>query len=196
MSAKIAEIGSDACATRVIEFAADETDDGNFLELAQQIVNGALVDLHVAEVYVVHVDNWFDHKWLGWWSNWRRTQLQKLFVPPFVPNRIKSQTHFVRDAEGLGWITAGHGKNLHVNQSGRHRLRKPLDRVTESGVFVWYSGNSVANQAGSLMLYQSGAEDYAWYASFLKNEQWKVNQGFRVTRRELNCFEERGRPNG
>jgi hypothetical protein len=64
--------------------------------------------------------------------------------------------------------------------------------VSESAAFIWYSGNTAANQVGSMMLYQSGAEDYVWYASFVKKEQWRVDEGFRITRRELAGFEERG----
>jgi len=68
-----------------------------------------------------------------------------------------------------------------------------IDRISKSAAFVWYSGNTVANPAGSVMLYLSGAEGYAWYASFMREKRWKVNDEFRITRRELVSFEEGGR---
>jgi hypothetical protein len=42
------------------------------------------------------------------------------------------------------------------------------------------------------MVYLSGAEDYAWYASFRKKEHWTVADEKRITRRGLELFEERG----
>jgi hypothetical protein len=46
----------------MIELAPAEYDDASFLELVQRIVNGAVAALHASEVYLVQVDNWFDHK--------------------------------------------------------------------------------------------------------------------------------------
>jgi hypothetical protein len=43
------------------------------------------------------------------------------------------------------------------------------------------------------MLYLSGAEDYAWYASFRKGGHWELADERRITRRELVSFEDGGR---
>ena len=51
----------------------------------------------------------------------------------------------------------------------------------------------MTNTAASLMLYLSGAEGYAWYASFRKEEHWKLADERRITRRELVSFEDDGR---
>jgi hypothetical protein len=177
----------------MIELVAAENDDVAFLSLARRIVNGAITELKMREVYLVHIDNWFDHKWLGWWSSWKHKELNRLYVPPFNPNRVRSQKHFVWDPSGSQWAHAGPGKLLHVRQAGRRVHRQRLDQFGESGAFIWYSGNTVTNGAGSIMLYLSGAGAYAWYASFRKDERWAVADEFRVTRRELAVFEERGR---
>jgi hypothetical protein len=148
----------------------------------------------VREVYLVHVDNWFDHKWLGWWSSWDHKELKKLFVPPFNPNRVRSQKHFIWDAQNLQWTFTGQGKPLHHRQAGRrHRGARRLEHLSKSAAFIWYSGNTLTNRTGSLMLYLSGTEDYAWYASFRKDENWAIADEFKITRRELESFEERGR---
>jgi hypothetical protein len=182
----------------MIEFVPAENDDPAFLSLAQRIVNGAIAALQTHEVYLVHIDNWFDHKWLGWGSTWKRNErLMELCVPPFNPNRVRSQKHFIREASSSCWLLTGQGKPLHLRQPGRRSIHaQPLDRLSKAAVFIWYSGNTVANQTGSLMLYLSGAESYAWYASFSGEGQWKVDDGFRTTRRELMLFEERGRQLG
>jgi hypothetical protein len=176
-----------------IEIAASESDDVTFLELVRRIVNGALADMLISEVYLVHIDNWFDHKWLLWWSSGGQQELTKLCVPPVNPNRVRSQMHFIRDTVSSLWNAMGAGKALHVRQPGRRSQRKLLDQISESAAFVWYSGNTLKNRTGSVMFYQSGAGDYAWYASFSKKEIWKIDDGFRITRRELASFEQRGR---
>jgi hypothetical protein len=178
----------------MIELVPREDDDLAFLELAQRIMNGAVAALDVREVYLVHIDNWFDYKWLGFWSTWKKSELTQLFVPPFNPNRVRSEHHFVWDSKGLEFISAAHKKPLHRRQPGRSpTFAKPLDRVSKSAAFIWYSGNTVTNTAGSLMLNLSGAGAYAWYASFTKDVHWKVDGERRIARRELVTFEERGR---
>ncbi|MFI5453949.1 MAG: hypothetical protein ACHRXM_00700 [Isosphaerales bacterium] len=177
----------------MIELLPSEYDDLAFLELAQQIVNGALAALQVHEVYLVHVDNWFDFKWLGFWSRGESKELRKLYVPPFNPNRVRLEKHFLWDANRSNWTSAGQGKPLHLRQPGRRTLAQPLDRWSKSAAFIWYSGNTVTNKAGSLMLYLSGADCYAWYASFMKDEQWTADGVRQITRTELGSFEESGR---
>jgi hypothetical protein len=172
----------------VIELVPTEHDDAAFLSLAQRIMNGAIAELRMPEVFLVHVDNWFDHKWLGWWSR----KEEELRVPTFTPNRIRSEKHFVLNSERSTWEEVGLQKPLHVRQPGRPWLAQPLDRFSKSAAFVWYSGNTTINQVGSMMLYLSGAEGYSWYASFRKIEVWAVVDESRITRRELSLFSGRG----
>jgi hypothetical protein len=178
----------------VIELEPSEHDDLPFLQLAQRIVNGAVATLEMREVYLVQTDNWFDFKWLGFWSRWKEKELTELFVPPFNPNRVLSEKHFVWDANRSQFAPATHEKPLHRRQPGRRTTQAvPLDRFSKSAAFIWYSGNTVTNRAGSLMLYLSGADAYAWYASFWNEEQWKYHDERRIARRELVAFEESGR---
>ncbi len=178
----------------MIELAPSEHDDLAFLQLAQRIINGAVAELGTREVYLVQTDNWFDFKWLGFWSRGEKKELTELFIPPFNPNRIRSERHFVWDAISSRFTAAAHEKPLHRRQPGRsHSFAVPLERVSKSAAFIWYSGNTVTNRAGSLMLYLSGAEAYAWYASFSKDGHWKFHDERRIARRELLAFEECGR---
>jgi hypothetical protein len=173
----------------MIELIPSEHDDADFLGLVQRIANGAIATLQVREVYLVHIDNWFDWKWLGW----RGRGEKDLRVPMFDPNRVCSEKHFVWDANRSQWMSVDQPKPLHLRQPGRPSLAKPLDRFSRFAAFIWYSGNSITNQAGSVMLYLSGAEGYSWYASFTKNEHWKVEGVRRTSRRELIAFEHCGR---
>ncbi len=174
----------------MIELTAAEHDDAGFLALAQRIVNGVIMTMQMREVYIVHIDNWFDYKWLEWRS---RKGEDELRVPLFSPNRVHTQKRFVWDVESLAWTSVGMPRPLHIRQAGRPSLAQPLDRFSNRAVFIWYSGNTTTNKVGSLMIYVSGAEGYAWYTSFRKDADWTVADEFRITRRELESFEERGR---
>ena len=94
----------------MIELVPSDYDDIVFLQLAQRIVNGAVAALWVREIYLVQTDNWFDYKWLGFWSTWKGSELLELFVPPFNPNRVRSEKHFVWDAISSRFTSAAHEK--------------------------------------------------------------------------------------
>jgi hypothetical protein len=173
----------------VIELVPAEHDDLAFLSLARRLINGAIAELGMREVFLVHVDNWFDHKWLGWWSR----KEEELRVPTFTPNRVCSEKHLLWNAKTSAWEDIRLQKPLHVHQPGRPWLAQPIDRFSKAAAFIWYSGNTGTNKVGSLMLYLSGADGYSWYASFRKSEEWVVVDECCTTRRELAVFEERGR---
>jgi hypothetical protein len=136
----------------MIELIPSEHDDVAFLSLVQRVANGAIATLQVGEAYLVHIDNWFDWKWLGW----RSPSEKELCVPMFDPNRVCSEKHFIWDANRSQWVSVDQPKPLHLRQPGRPWLAQPLDRFSRSAAFIWYSGNSITNQAGSLMLYRPG----------------------------------------
>ena len=174
----------------MLELVAAEHDDVAFLTLAQRIVNGAIAALQVREVYLVHIENWFDFKWLGWGTKKRAEELR---VPPFSPNRVQTEKHFVWDAQKSAWISIGLRKPLYYWPADGSWLATPIDRLAKRAAFIWYSGSTTTNKVGSLMLYLSGAGGYAWYASFRKGEYWTVADECGITRRELESFAERGR---
>jgi hypothetical protein len=173
----------------MVELVPSEHDDLAFLSLAQRIMNGAILELQSREVFLVQIDNWFDHKWLGWLSR----KEEELRIPTFTPNRVRSEKHFVWNADTSAWENVGLQSPLHVRQSGRPWLAQPVDRFSKSAAFIWYSGNTVTNKVGSLMFYLSGAEGYSWYASFRKGKEWTLADECRITKRELFVFENRGR---
>jgi hypothetical protein len=75
----------------MIELFRDELDDAGFLSVVQRIINGAAAELRVHEVFIVHIDNWFDHKWLGWRTRRGDTELR---IPMFSPGRVRSEGRF------------------------------------------------------------------------------------------------------
>jgi hypothetical protein len=73
---------------------------------------------------------------------------------------------------------------LHIEQSGGDSVSRRLAQVTESGIFLWYSGETMNTNQASVLLYQidaSGTSD--WFASFTRNGQWKLNRVRDISRR-------------
>jgi hypothetical protein len=149
-------------------------DDPAFLEHIEPIILGAAAG--VDELYLLHLDNWFDHKWCGYWS---RRDEDELRLPPFNPNRILSQRRLTRS--GPTWTDAAPGNPLHIKQPGRPWLTPPLSRIVTSALFAWYSGNTLPNKTGSLMIYQTGGQETAWYASFQRRGQWTLHKTYKTT---------------
>ena len=157
-----------------------------------RILNGAILAHEVRDVFVVHIDTWFDHKWLGWWS-WKG---ETLCVPPFTPRRVVSESRFARSAEPATWTSAVIKRPLHIRRPGRATLGQPLHRFSQDAAFAWYSGRTTTNTVGCLMFYHFGTELDAWYASMGKQTNWTANwaavETFQISPGELRSFEQRG----
>src|ERR1017187_7495295 len=131
----------------MIELIPLEHCDPDFLSLVQQIVNGAVVTLRARDVHLVHLDNWFDHKWLGWGT--RRGDA--LRIPPFNPNRVCLEEHFVWDEGDARWTSFQVDMPLHVRRPGSSWQFHPVDLPSKFTALIWYSGNTITDGAGSLM---------------------------------------------
>ena len=174
----------------MIEIIATEDDDPKFVELASRILNGAVNSSTPAEIYIVRIDGWFDHKWeffaaviglqLGVWR-W-----DSLRLPPFNPNRVKEQRYFRLNEQGNSGYSLQDAPALHINQSSSDNLKKRLNDIVDSALFFWYGSGTNKFDRSSMMVYSiQGQQESAWYASFLKNIEWKVNKTKGISRREL-----------
>jgi hypothetical protein len=47
-----------------IQVAAGETDDPQFITLLNSLVGGLIEKEAPQELWIIQIDNWFDHKWL------------------------------------------------------------------------------------------------------------------------------------
>ncbi len=116
-------------------------------------MNGAIHCYKPDEIYIVQIDNWFDHKWrafsgktLGAVGVWNST----LTIPPFEPNRVINQFYYRKDKDTYVLQPA---KPLHIHQWSSSNLQRFLKQITEAGLFAWYSGETKNNDAGSLLVY-------------------------------------------
>ncbi|MGH9762125.1 MAG: hypothetical protein ACREAC_14965 [Blastocatellia bacterium] len=175
---------------REINLSATEHDDGLFIEIVSNILSASARFYRPREVYAVHVDNWFNYKWLdfsgvifpqvGIWCD------PLLRVPPFNPNRIVRENYLrLRNSAGGGYVSQI-SRPLHVRQPSDQNLGRRISQMSESAIMAWYSGGTASNGRGSLMVYSvSDGSEASWYASFLKLSEWSVNKVKGVSGLEL-----------
>ncbi len=174
----------------MIELKAAESDDPQFVGMVSQIFNGAMDCYKPNEIYVVHLDNWFDHKWgafaavidqqCGMW------QPDKLTKPPFNPNRIISQSYFRLDELTKSIYINNEAPPLHTRRSSHWNFHDRLKDLTDAGLFLWYSSKTETNGRGSLMVYYIGSEEpIYWYVSFLKKKEWQVNKANNISKKAI-----------
>jgi len=164
----------------MIELKLTQNDDAQFVALASLVLNN-LIRLHSPEeVYVIHIDHWFDHKWqyfsgktIGAVGLWRAT----VTVPPFDPGRVVSQKYFRAKKGSINRYSLEVAKPLHLDQWSGHNLHRFITHVSSSGLFLWYSGATETMDRASLMVYAvKGDQTVPWYASFVKRNEWKLNK--------------------
>ena len=103
------------------------------------------------------VDNWFDVKWLGFAGKkkvnidtgisaidsevvpcWKLSD--KVTIPPFTPNRIVSQKHFIFKDRKFNQAEKA-AKPVHIIETRRssENLKNRVVDFSESGLFIWFS---------------------------------------------------------
>jgi len=184
-----------------IRMLAGETDDPGFIEAVNSIVSELIVDHAPEEFWVIQIDNWFDHKWLGFSgyglvaSNIPVNQYdtvkaesyqKKVTFPPFAPNRVLRQFSFVRVGDSYKESALPALPHSNERKRSETNLRRRIQDFTRSGCFVWYSANTVSNGKGSIMVYVVTADQVeCWFAAFSREEEWKLQTTKGVTRDEL-----------
>jgi hypothetical protein len=110
--------------------------DPGFVAIVERILNNTLQLHQPAGVYVVLIDNWFDHKWLEFKSNKNDNDLlgwrSKLMLPPFEPSRVLGQMFFHSSKSTPLLFEAAASKPLHILSS-----RRSVGEISSSGVFAW-----------------------------------------------------------
>jgi hypothetical protein len=171
-------------------------DAPQFIELVSRAISGELEARAVRGLFVVRIDNWFDHKWLYYsgkaaydpdtaLDEFHRKGRQSWF-PPFTPNRVIAQECFRIDQYG-SYVLEEDGR-IHSPAKARSSTNL-LNRMTthnNSCLFVWFSSNTLANRRGSLMVYRAiGKIITSWYSSFSFDGDWRVAQTKGISRQNL-----------
>lgn len=167
-------------------------DHPDFISIIMRIVNESLMKYQPCELYLIHIDNWFDHKWLKFSGKssgvapiWKR----RTTVPAFTPNRVLKESYYLKKPGEKDYRKGTLKKPLHQYYPAKGSTRYYLDELTESGVFLWYSGASKTNKIGSVMVYIETQEHCdQWYASFNLKDTWKLNKTKRISPEEINVI--------
>jgi hypothetical protein len=177
-----------------MEIPIKPNDDPQFVELVSQVVSKLANDSSPEEIFVMKIDNWFDHKWLkfsgigrvgfGSFGDYlfdRDTALDEfsqdqITFPPFSPNRVINQSYFLRGESGA-YVFPTRARLVHQRKlaPSSEKLHKRVTDFADSAIFVWFSSNTKLNRRGSIMIYEvKRSEVHTWYASFSKAEEWRV----------------------
>lgn len=176
-------------------------DDPAFLAIVDCIVSNLCTQHQSEEVHLVHIDNWFDHKWLrysgygvvafqgGYLINTakKETWQEQLTFPPITPNRVVAQFQFGRIAEHQ-YEEQAPPYLIHSRQrkSSAKNLNRRVTDFCQSGLFVWYSSGTTANLRGSIMVYRILNDEVStWYASFSQRAGWQLDQVKGIDREQI-----------
>jgi hypothetical protein len=179
----------------IIPREATETDDSKFTDILYTIVDGILAQHQPKELYITAIDNWFDHKWLGFSgigvapfefpafmnrfdSALDEFRQDKVTLPAFSPSRIVRQSYFRRDGRTAAYVGQEKHKPLHKKQreSSSTNLQRRIQHISDSGLFVWYSSNTLSQERASIMVYAvKNDEIETWFASFRRVARWKLH---------------------
>jgi len=176
----------------MIDIIPTSDDDLDFISIVIRIFNENAVKYNPNELYLIQIDNWFDHKWLKY--SGKRSGIvpiwkHRITVPSFTPNRVLKETYYIKGSEKKEYQEKTLIKSLHQYYPAKGSERYYIDELTESGMFLWYSGNTKANKYGSVMIYIYTKEhSKQWYASFVLKDVWELNKTKRIDPKEINII--------
>lgn len=157
---------------------AQPDDDREFLAVVHRLVGG-LVAAHALDVRLVHIDNWFGPKWLGFTGKVlgavgvrRDTTRTDLGVPPFSPGRVV----WDRLVSEHGYVRREPARALHLEQVSSKNQFRFLRQYGARAHFVWFSGGTARNGRGSVLVasLHDEAQD-AYYLGFAQRAgQWHL----------------------
>ncbi len=175
----------------MLDLEPNSDDDPDFVALVNRLIAGTLIVHGLEDARIFKIDNWFDHKWVGFsgiriggvgvWRN-------PLTVPPFVVNRIVQQWHYRRDDSG-DYTSLGTGPNIHHRGWSGDNLWRHVQRIAPNSGLFWYSGNTSATGRGSLMGYIPVEQSHwTWFLGFVRGKTWKVARRKNIYNYEIRSF--------
>lgn len=178
-----------------ISIAPGLTDDNDFVDLMNALLNALLLKQAPEQLWVIQIDNWFGQNWLGysgsgsvaakfpadWTSSFmdRFTSVKeqfwrdKLTFPPFAPNRVVGQWSFLRSKGGYAEVPLPKLPHKEYRQRSHSNLNRRVEDFVRSASIVWYSGNTLKNGRGSALVYSIGPDKpICWFAAFGRKSGW------------------------
>jgi len=168
------------------------TDDNEFIKLLNSMVGRLLVQESPKQLWIIQIDNWFDHKWLGFSGKGvvdfqfpafmkrfdaalEEFYQDKITFPPFNPNRVLGQWSYVRRDNEYREFPLPILPHFTDRQHTSPNLQRRIQDLVSSGCFVWYSANTLSNGRASVMVYTVNAEtSECRFAAFSRDETWTL----------------------
>jgi hypothetical protein len=165
----------------MIPISRSREDEPGFIEQVQCIVAGCINQYKPAEVYVIRIRDWFDYKWCYFSGKalgaLAVSKFRDLTLPPFVPNRVIAQEHYVRVEADSDVFQLSNAPPLHIRQRSGENFKRFIRRTTNHGTLFWFSSGSMATGRGSLMVYNVSPDiKFGWHVTFLKKVQWQIEK--------------------
>ena len=173
----------------MISISSMDADAPRFLTLVRCVTANLIRISHPKDVFVTRIDEWFDHRWLGFAGKTLGSlgirKLQRLTIPPFIPRRVITQEAYLQPA-GSESYKLTFAPPLHRFQTSAENMNRYIDRVSTSGLFLWFSGATAKTGNGSLLVYTStGERQNGWYATFRGSNDWQLHKVRGLSRVEL-----------
>ena len=179
----------------MISIPLTKDDDPRFLASVRRSVASSVRSCQPADVFVIRIDHWFDHKWFAFagklYGALAFHKPQRLTVPPFIPDRVVSEDAFTLAGNQAAYRKT-RARSLHRYQHSGQNLSRFIAHVSDSAVFVWFSGDTAHTEHGSLMVYSiQGETQQGWYASFRRRADWQLHKVQGLSRAELTSMLEK-----
>lgn len=178
----------------MIELGTAPDDDREFMQFVSRLIAGAVARHRPSDLLIYRINNWFDHKWLGFSGRavgalgiWCR----RLTIPPFVSNRVIRGWHYQRDEVGDNYSEIGSPPDVHHRGSSAANLTRGIEKVVPNTALFWFSGNTAKTGRGSLMAYipVPDQELWPWYLAFVRDGDWKIDRRKGIHPYEIRAFE-------
>jgi hypothetical protein len=175
-----------------VQVSAGRTDDPDFVDLLNSLLRGVLAAWAPREIWIIQIDNWFDHRWLEF-SGKGIVDFQfpafmgrydaaldefhqdKVTFPPFAPNRVLGQWSYVRDGSEYKEVPLPALPHATEKRRSERNLHRRVQDFSPSACFLWYSGNTLSNGRGSVMVYTVEAKEVnTWFAAFYRDNRWRL----------------------
>jgi hypothetical protein len=175
-----------------VQVSVGHTDDPDFVDLLNSLLQGLLAGCAPREVWIIRIDNWFDQKWLEFSGKGivafefpafmdrydaalDEFHQDKVTFPPFAPNRVLGQWSYVRDGSEYKEVPLPALPHSTEKRRSERNLHRRVQHFSPSVCFVWYSSNTLSNGRGSVMVYTVEAEQVnTWFAAFNRDTQWRL----------------------
>jgi len=175
------------------------TDDNEFTDVLNSLLKGLLSQQAPEQLWVIQIDNWFDHKWLRYSgsgsvpskfpANWSSSFMDRfasvkeqfwqnnLTFPPFAPDRVLGQWSFLLSDQGYVEVPLPKLPHSKTRRRSHSNLQRRAENFADSASFVWYSGNTLKNGRGSVMVYIiRDRRPVCWFAAFRRETNWALER--------------------